>query len=58
MEVLIRKLQAHQQSLEDALRVETTPEEIRETKYGRRLLKYVQRRHRAVNRVVKILGKF
>ena len=58
MEVLIRKLQAHQQSLEDALRVETTPEEIRETKYGRRLLKYVRRRHRAVNRVVKILGKF
>ena len=58
MEVLIRRLQDYQETLEDILRLETTPEEIKETKYGRRLLNYVRRRHRAVNRVVKILSKF
>ena len=57
MEVLIRKLQNYQQTLEDTLRLETTPEEIQETKYGKRLLKYVRRRRRAVDRVVKILSK-
>ena len=58
MEVLIRRLQDYQETLEDMLRLETTPEEIKETKYGRRLLRYVRRRHRVVNRVVKILSKF
>lgn len=57
MEVLIRKLQDYQQSLEDMLRLETTPEEIEETKYGRRLLKYVRRRRRTTDRVIKILSK-
>ena len=57
MEVLIRKLQNYQQTLEDTLRLETTPEEIQETKYGMRLLKYVRRIRRAVDRVVKILSK-
>lgn len=57
MEVLIRKLQDYQQSLEDILRLETTPEEIGETKYGRRLLKYVRRRRRTIDRVVEILSK-
>jgi hypothetical protein len=57
MEVLIRRLQDYQQILEDTLRLETTPEEIQETKYGKRLLKYVRRRRRTVDRVVKILGK-
>ena len=57
MEVLIRKLKDNQQALEDTLRLETTPEEIGETKYGRRLLKYVRRRRRVINRVVKILSK-
>ena len=57
MEILIRKLQDYQQSLEDTLRLETTPEEIEETKYGRQLLKYVRRRRRATDRVVKVLSK-
>ena len=57
MEVLIRKLQDYQHSLEDILRLETTPEEMEETKYGRHLLKYVRRRRRTTDRVVKILSK-
>lgn len=57
MEVLIRKLQEYQLALEDMLRLETTPEEIQETKYGRQLLKYVRHRRSAINRVVKILEK-
>lgn len=57
MEVLIRNLQDNQQSLEDALRLETTPEEVEETDYGRKLLRYVKRRHRVIKQAVKILGK-
>lgn len=57
MEVLIRRLQEYQLTLEDILRLETTPEEIQETKYGRRLLKYVRRRRHTVDRVIKILTK-
>lgn len=57
MEVLIRNLQDNQQSLEDALRLETTPEEVEETDYGRKLLRYVKRRHRVIQQAVKILGK-
>lgn len=57
MEVLIRKLQDNQQSLEDALRLETTPEEVEETDYGRKLLRYVKRRHRVIKQAIKILGK-
>lgn len=57
MEVLIKRLQEHQLVLEDMLRLETTPDEIQETKYGRQLLKYVRRRRSIINRVVKILSK-
>lgn len=57
MEVLIRRLQEYQFALEDMLRLETTPDEIQETKYGRQLLKYVRHRRSAINRVVKILEK-
>jgi hypothetical protein len=56
MEVLIGRLQDYQETLEDTLRLETTPEEIMETKYGKRLLKYVRRRRRAIDRIVKILS--
>lgn len=56
MEVLIGRLQDYQEALEDTLRLETTPEEIMETKDGKRLLKYVRRRRRAIDRVVKILS--
>ena len=45
-----------QDELEDALRIEIDYEEVKETKYGKKLLKYLRQRRRAVNRVFKILG--
>ena len=57
MEILIKLLE-NQDSLEDALRLESTPEEVKETKYGRKLLRWVRRRRRVTNRVVKALSKF
>jgi hypothetical protein len=57
MEILNR-LRASQDALEDALRLESTPEEIKETKEGKKLLRYLRRRRRAISYVVKILSKF
>lgn len=57
MEILINNLYRNQQSLEEALKLETTPEEVKETDYGRHLLKYIKRKHRIINRVIKILRK-
>ena len=57
MEILIKLLE-NQDYLEDALRLESTPEEVKETKYGRRLLRWIRRRRRVTNRVVKALSKF
>ena len=57
MEVLIRNLQDNQQSLEDALRLETTPDEIKETDYGKKLLRRVRSRHRIIQQAIKILAK-
>lgn len=57
MEIL-SKLLENQDALEDALRLESTPEEVKETKYGRKLLRWVKRRRRVTNRVVKVLRKF
>lgn len=57
MEVLIKKLQDYQCALEDMLRLESTPTEIQETKYGRQLLKYVRHRRSVINKVVNILNK-
>lgn len=54
MEVL-RKLLEHQSELEDAIKLETTPEEIKETKFGKDLLKHVKRRGKLVRRCVKML---
>ena len=56
MEVL-RKLLAYQDDLEDALRLESTPEEVNQTKYGKKLLKWIRRRRRVTDRFVKILSK-
>lgn len=55
MEVLINKLNEYQSSLEDALRLETTLKEIKETKYGKQLFKYIKHRRRIVNIVTKML---
>lgn len=57
MEIL-KKLLEQQDSLEDALRMESTPEEVKETKDGRKLLKWIRRRRRVTNRLVRVLGKF
>ena len=57
MEVL-RKILEYQNSLEDALRLEITPEEIKETKDGKRLLKWIRRRRRVTNRFAKVMDKF
>jgi hypothetical protein len=57
MEVLKRLLEC-QNSLEDALRLESIPEEVNETKEGKKLLKWLRRRRRVTKRVVKVLSKF
>lgn len=57
MEVL-SKLLEYQNSLEDALRLESTPEEVKETKYGKKLLKWLRRRRRVTNHFVKVMNKF
>jgi len=57
MEIL-KKLLEYQDSLEDALRLESTPEEVNETKDGKRLLRWLRRRRRVVNGIVKTLSKF
>ena len=51
----LSKLIEHQNELEDAIRLETSPEEIKETKFGKDLLKHVRRRGRLVRRCVKML---
>ena len=56
MEVL-NKLWIFQNSLEDALRLESTPEEIKETKEGKKLFRYLRWRRRVVNRISKVLKK-
>ena len=51
----LRELLEYQDALEDALKLECTPEEIKETKFGKDLLKHVRRRGRIVRRFVKIM---
>lgn len=49
----IRKIKHTQNELEDALRLETDTKEIKDTKYGKQLLKYLRKRRRVVNFVIK-----
>lgn len=56
MEVL-KKLQEEQNDLEDAFRMEITYEEVNETKEGKRLLKYLRKRHRIVNYLIRVLDR-
>lgn len=55
MEVL-NKIQAIQYELEDALRMEIDYEDVKATKDGKRLFKYLRRRRRIIGRFLKILG--
>lgn len=57
MEILKIKLQDSQYELEDALRMEINYDEAKETKEGKRLLKYVRKRRRIVNGISKILDR-
>jgi hypothetical protein len=56
MEVL-KRLRASQDALEDALRLESTPEEVKETKDGKKLLRWIKRRRRVTDRIAKVLNK-
>lgn len=56
MEVL-KRLWASQDALEDALRLESTPEEVKETKEGKKLLRYLRWRRCIVTRLAKDLNK-
>jgi hypothetical protein len=56
MEVLSR-LWASQDALEDALRLESTPEEVNDTKEGKKLIRWLRWRRRVTNRLAKILKK-
>ena len=56
MEILNALLE-YQDALEDALRLESTPEEVKDTEDGCKLLKWLRRRRSIVNRCVKILSK-
>ena len=56
MEVL-KQLCACQDELEDAFMLESTPEEVKETKDGVHLLRYLRRRRRIIDRIVNTLNK-
>lgn len=57
MEILKYRLYRIQQELEDAIRMEINYDEVKETKYGKQLLKYIRKRHRITNLCIKILDK-
>lgn len=57
MEVL-RQLWITQEDLENALMLESTPTEVKETKEGKRLLKYLRRRRRVMKHTLKILNRY
>lgn len=57
MEILKRQLQDSQYELEDALRIEINYDEVKETKEGKRLLRYVRKRRRIVNGILKVLDR-
>lgn len=56
MEILNRLIES-QDALEDALRLEITPKEIKETKDGRKLLRYLRWRRKITNHLAKGLSK-
>ena len=56
MEVL-RRLAQTQDELEDALMVETEYNEVCSTKEGKRLLRWLRRRRKAVEKFIKVFGE-
>ena len=57
MEIL-RRLQDSQNAFEDILRLEIDYEEIKDTKDGKRILSWVRRRRKVVDRVCRALKRF
>lgn len=56
MEVLNLLLMS-QNEFEDALRLESTPEEVMETKDGKKLVRWIKHRRRVINCISGILKK-
>ena len=57
MEVLKHKIMDSQADLEDALRMEINYEDVRGTKEGKQLLKWLRRRRKLVESFYKCIGK-
>jgi Mn-dependent DtxR family transcriptional regulator len=57
MEVLKHKLMNSQAELEDALRMEIEYDEVRGTKEGKQLLKWLRRRRKMVEAFYKRIGE-
>lgn len=57
MEVLKHKIMDSQADLEDALRMEINYEDVRGTKEGKQLLKWLRRRRKLVELFYKRVGK-
>lgn len=57
MEILKYKLYTIQRELEEAIQMEINYNEVKETKYGKKLLKYIRKRRRITNLCMKILDR-
>ena len=57
MEILKIRLRNIQRELEEAIQLEIDYDEVKRTKEGRRLLKYIRKRHRITNLCIRILGR-
>ena len=57
MEVL-RYLVKYQADLEDALKIEIEPNEVNDTKEGKQLFLWLKKRHKAVTKLIKMLGSY
>lgn len=57
MEVLKYELEEHQCELEEAMRMEINFDEVRETKDGKKLYRYLRKRRRIVKFLVAVLDK-
>ena len=56
MEIL-KQLWVSQDALEDALRMEITPEEVEDTKEGKTLYRWIKRRRRVIDHLTNVLNK-
>lgn len=57
MEALMRNIYNSQLDLEDALLLECSLDEAKETDDGRKLVRYLKKRRRIINRVLNLLEK-